>query len=142
MFGFLAMCINFIFGTLLTANGNLRILNTSAAFGIAINIGLNLYLIPKYGAAGSAFASFVTQTFIALIQLIYCLKLFKLAVSPKTIMNYSIFITFLILASRWQSSGNFLILTQLLLGVTLMFLLSFIDIKNLKDLVLRNPNFK
>jgi O-antigen/teichoic acid export membrane protein len=48
MFGFLAMCINFIFGTLLTANGNLRILNTSAAFGIAINIGLNLYLIPKY----------------------------------------------------------------------------------------------
>ena len=142
MFVFLAMCINFIFGTLLTANGNLRILNTSAAFGIAINVGLNLYLIPKYGAAGSAFASFVTQTFIALIQLIYCFKLFKLAVSPKTIMNYSIFITFLILASKWQSSGNFLILTQLLLGVSLMFLLSFIDIKNLKDLVLRNPNFK
>lgn len=142
MFGFLAICMNFIFGTLLTANGNLRILNISSAFGIILNVGLNFYLIPEYGAAGSAFASFITQSFIALIQFFYCLKIFKLAVSLKTIFNFSLFITLLILASKWQSSGNFLIMTQLLLGVSLMFLLSFIDLKNLKDLLLRNPNFK
>jgi O-antigen/teichoic acid export membrane protein len=142
MFGFLAICMNFIFGTLLTANGNLRVLNISSAFGIVLNVGLNFYLIPEYGAAGSAFASFITQSFIALIQFFYCLKIFKLDVSLKSIFNFSLFITLLILASKWQSSGNFLILTQLLLGVSLMFLLSFIDLKNLKDLVLKNPNFK
>ncbi len=133
MFGFLAICMNFIFGTLLTANGNLRILNISSAFGILLNVGLNYYLIPEYGAAGSAFASFVTQSFIAIIQFIYCLKIFKLAVSIKTIFNFSLFIILLIIASRWQTSGNILILTQLILGVSLMFLLSFIDLKNLKD---------
>ena len=142
MFGFLAICMNFIFGTLLTANGNLRLLNISSAFGIILNVGLNFYLIPEYGAAGSAFASFVTQTFISLIQFIYCLKVFKLAVSLKTIFNFSIFITLLFLASKWQSSGIYLIISQLMIGVSLMFLLSFINLKNLKDLALRNPNFK
>ncbi|MBM3186209.1 MAG: oligosaccharide flippase family protein [Bacteroidetes bacterium] len=142
MFGFLAICMNFIFGTLLTANGNLRLLNISSAFGIILNVGLNFYLIPEYGATGSAFASFVTQTCISLIQFIYCLKVFKLAVSLKTIFNFSIFITLLFLASKWQSSGIYLIISQLIIGVSLMFLLSFINLKNLKDLALRNPNFK
>lgn len=142
MLGFFAICVNFIFGTLLTANGNLRILNTSAAIGIGLNIGLNYYLIPKYGATGSAFASFITQTFIALVQLIYCLKIFKLAFSAKTIFKYSLYIFILILASQWKLNGDLQIIIQLILGITLMLLLSFVDIKNLKDLVLRNPNFK
>jgi O-antigen/teichoic acid export membrane protein len=142
MFGFLAICMNFIFGTLLTANGNLRILNITSAIGIIFNIGLNIYLIPDYGAMGSAFASFVTQTFISLVQFFYCLKIFKLVISFRTIFNYVIFITLLVLVSNWQSDGNFLIVIQLLLGISLMFLLSFIDIKNLKDLIFRNPNFK
>jgi O-antigen/teichoic acid export membrane protein len=142
MFGFIAICMNFIFGTLLTANGNLRVLNISSLFGIVLNIGLNFYLIPAYGAMGSAFASFLTQTFIALIQFFYCLKIFKLTISIKTILSYSIFIFLLIFVSKWQASSNFLIVFQLLLGVMLMFFLSFIDVKNLKDLILRNPNFK
>jgi O-antigen/teichoic acid export membrane protein len=142
MFGFLAICMNFIFGTLLTANGNLRVLNISSAIGIILNISLNFYLIPKHGATGSAFASFITQSFIALIQFFYCLKIFKLTLSIRTIVNYLIFITLLILVSKWQPSGNILITIQIFLGVSLMFLLSFIDLKNLKDLFLKNPNFK
>jgi len=142
MIGFLAICMNFIFGTLLTANGNLRILNISSAFGIILNVGLNFYLIPTHGAEGSAFASFVTQSFVALIQFFYCLKVFKLAISMKTIFNYFIFITLLVFVSNWQSNNHFLIVFQLSIGVLLMFILSFVDLKNLKDLFLRNPNFK
>lgn len=142
MIGFLAICMNFIFGTLLTANGNLRILNISSAFGIALNLGLNFYLIPTHGALGAAFASFLTQTFIALVQFFYCLKIFKLTISFKTILNYSIFIASLILVSKWQSSSDFLFVIQLILGVSLMFLLSFIDLKNIKALVIKNPTFK
>jgi hypothetical protein len=70
------------------------------------------------------------------------LKIFKLTLSIRTIVNYLIFITLLILVSKWQPSGNILITMQIFLGVSLMFLLSFIDLKNLKDLFLKNPNFK
>lgn len=142
MIGFLAICMNFIFGTLLTANGNLRVLNISSAIGILLNVGLNFYLIPSHGAVGSAFASFVTQTFIAIIQFLYCIKIFKLTISVKTIFNYLIFISLLITLSQWQLKSDFLIPFQLLVGVLLMFILSFVDLKNVKDLVLRNPNFK
>jgi O-antigen/teichoic acid export membrane protein len=142
MIGFLAICMNFIFGTLLTANGNLRVLNISSAIGIILNIGLNFYLIPSHGAVGSAFASFVTQTFIAVIQFFYCLKIFKLTISIKTILNYLVFITLLVLLSNWQFDSDFLIPVQLFVGALLMFMLSFVDLKNVKDLVLRNPNFK
>jgi O-antigen/teichoic acid export membrane protein len=142
MIGFLAICMNFIFGTLLTANGNLRILNISSAFGIILNVGLNFYLIPIYGSTGSAFASFVTQTFIALIQFFYCLKTFKLSVSYRTILNYSFFIISLVLTSNWMAKDNLLIPIQLILGIALMFILSFIDLKNIKDLFLRNSSFK
>jgi hypothetical protein len=142
MIGFLAICMNFIFGTLLTANGNLRVLNISSAIGILLNVGLNFYLIPSHGAVGSAFASFVTQSFIAIIQFFYCIKIFKLTISVKTIFNYLVFISLLVMLSQWQLKSDFLILFQLLVGVLLMFILSFVDLKNVKDLVLRNPNFK
>ena len=48
IFSFIGMCTTYIFGTLLTANGNLKALNIMASFGVVINITLNLLLIPKY----------------------------------------------------------------------------------------------
>ena len=48
MLSFLSICLNFIFGTLLTANGNLRFLNISSFFGIIINVIINYYLIPIF----------------------------------------------------------------------------------------------
>jgi O-antigen/teichoic acid export membrane protein len=141
MVGFLAICMNFIFGTLLTANGNLRILNISSAFGIVLNVGLNFYLIPTHGAEGSAFASFVTQSFIALIQFFYCLRIFKLNISLITILNYSLFVLALVLISNWLVNSDWLISIQLVLGISLMFILSFIDLKNLKELFLKSSNF-
>lgn len=142
MFGFLAICMNFIFGTLLTANGNLLVLNTASIFGILINIGLNFYLIPTYGALGAAIVSFITQSTIAIFQFYYCLKIFKIRISMNTFFKYTFFVTLLVLVSFWQSTNDLLILIQLLLGIILMFSFSFVDIKNLKDLVLKNPDFK
>jgi O-antigen/teichoic acid export membrane protein len=142
MFGFLAICMNFIFGTLLTANGNLRILNISSAIGIVLNVALNFYFIPTHGAVGAAFVSFVTQSFIAIIQFFYCLKIFSLAISIKTFLNYLVFIILLFSLSNWLTDYDLLMPIQLILGVTLMFVLSFIDLKNLKDLFLKTSSFK
>ena len=68
MICFIFMTITYIFGTLLTANGNLKALNIAAASGVFINIALNFYLIPIYGAYGAAIASLITQGITALIQ--------------------------------------------------------------------------
>ena len=70
MFGFLAISTTYIFGTLLTANRNLKELNLLAMSALIINIVLNLILIPDFKALGAAIASLVTQSYMALAQVL------------------------------------------------------------------------
>ena len=61
MLSYIAVCGNYIYGTLLTANGNLRRMNILFLVGIVANVLLNLYLIPNYGAFGAGVATMITQ---------------------------------------------------------------------------------
>ena len=65
---FVAVCTTYVFGTLLTAGGDLKYLNWMAAGGALLNIALNLVLIPKMQAEGAAWASLVTQLLTAVAQ--------------------------------------------------------------------------
>jgi O-antigen/teichoic acid export membrane protein len=68
MFSFLGMAGTIIYGTLLTANGNLKALNITSAIAVVVNIILNIILIPKYQALGAAIACLATQVFAGLSQ--------------------------------------------------------------------------
>lgn len=61
MLNFIPMSSIYVFGTLLTARGNLKILNLIAVAGVIINVGLNIFLIPRYGALGATLATLITQ---------------------------------------------------------------------------------
>ena len=67
---FVAVGTTYVFGTLLTAGGDLRALNMVAAGGMLLNIGLNLWLIPHYQALGAAWASLITQGLTAIAQIL------------------------------------------------------------------------
>lgn len=66
---FAAVAGTYIFGTLLVANGNLRPLNYVFSAGLALNLGLNLLLIPDYRAEGAAIATCATQGFVLAAEL-------------------------------------------------------------------------
>ena len=87
---FIPIASSYIFGTLLTANGSLKALNIMSFGGMILNIILNLILIPKYQAFGSAIASIFTQALIAVIQIIISYKIFNFRI------NYALMIRFLI----------------------------------------------
>jgi len=74
---FFAVSTMYIFGTLLTANGNLKILNIIALGGMIINISLNVLLIPAYQAYGSALATLATQFITATIQVFAATYIFR-----------------------------------------------------------------
>ncbi|MBE9517463.1 MAG: polysaccharide biosynthesis C-terminal domain-containing protein [Bacteroidetes bacterium] len=78
MIGFLFVSISYLYGTLLTANHNLRQLNIAAAITVIINVGLNLLLIPRHQALGAAISSLVSQGFFALTQLILSIRMLKI----------------------------------------------------------------
>jgi O-antigen/teichoic acid export membrane protein len=89
---FLAWGTVYIYGSLLTARGNLRFLNISSAAGLAINIVLNLILIPKYGAKGAAIAALFTQGTVALAQYLRAHLLFPYSVPPADTLRWVGFI--------------------------------------------------
>jgi O-antigen/teichoic acid export membrane protein len=93
MFCFTAISTTYIFGTLLTANGNLKQLNTMAISGILINVLLNLILIPKFKAYGSAWASVITQFFTALAQVWMAKSIFQFKINWKLIRSLIYFVS-------------------------------------------------
>ena len=89
MMGFVAISTTYIFGTLLTANGNLKELNIIAVISLGINLAINILLIPHLMALGSAIASLTTQFFAAAAQVVLVQRIFRFRV------NYSYIFTLL-----------------------------------------------
>ena len=79
MIGFLFVSTTYLYGTLLTANNNLRQLNMAAAITVVINIAMNLILIPRYQARGAAIASLVSQGFFAITQWFLAIRLLNIS---------------------------------------------------------------
>jgi len=91
MMGFIAISTTYVFGTLLTANGNLKQLNIMAATGMVINISLNLLLIPSYKALGSAYSGLITQFVTSLMQVLIVQKIFKFKINYRYLATLLIF---------------------------------------------------
>lgn len=101
---FVGVCITYIFGTLLTASGDLRTLNWLAAGGMVLNIGLNFVLIPRHQAAGAALASLITQTAMAAAQAAVAAKRYRLRVSLRQAAGFALY-TALLLGLGWWLHG-------------------------------------
>lgn len=135
MGSFLAIAVNFIFGTLLTANGNMKFLNWTSVVGIFVNAGLNLWLIPKYGATGAALTTLVTQSIVSLSQFIYCQKLFQIGFNLNLIVRYFLLVFPLIGLVYFLPNIEGLFFIQMVLGGILLIALSFIRVDSLKMLL-------
>jgi O-antigen/teichoic acid export membrane protein len=137
MWCFLLISATYIFGTLLTANGSLKTLNTIAISGLVLNIGLNYYLIPETGAIGAAQASMMTQLLVVTWQIISVKKQFHYVLPVKTVVTLSIFSFIIVLFTVFTQ--NYLSLLYQLLGlgivsILLIFGLRIITISELKAL--------
>jgi len=106
MISFWAMSASYVFGSLITASGKLKIFNWIFVIGIIINWSLNLLLIPKQGALGAAIATLITQFFVFIAQVTLANKLFSLSYAMDYILK-----CFLIVGTYFAIS--YLINTQL-----------------------------
>jgi len=143
MTGFVGISISYIFGTLLTANGNLLQLNIMAVISLFLNIALNIILIPHYKALGSAVSSMSTQVFAAVAQLLIARKLFKLKPDPKLFVKLSVFLFLMITLSisSFYISGHWILNIALLftVGYILATLFGLFRISGLIQLLKENP---
>jgi O-antigen/teichoic acid export membrane protein len=145
MFCFVPISTTYIFGTLLTANGNLKQLNIVAASGMVINITLNFVLIPYFqgissdAATGSSFASITTQMFTAITQVILAKYIFHFKINIKLIIQLMVFVIgiFLInyfstkLPYSWVINFGSMIISSFVFAL----LIRLLSIKSLYNLV-------
>ena len=97
IFSFIPVASVYIFGTLMTANANLRQLNIIAISGVILNVILNLFLIPKYEVYGATLATLITQSLVAIAHIIWSKYIFKLHFSTTFLLQISSFIGLTIL---------------------------------------------
>lgn len=140
MVAFIGMAGTIIFGTLLTANGNLRQLNITSAMALAINLILNLILIPRYEAMGAAIACLAAQSFVGMSQYFIAARRFRFGLDPTLLLKLIIFIILVILMGWLATSLPYLWWIEMfaLIGVSLLlaFALSLVDLKAMIRLVL------
>ena len=133
IYGIIPISFTYVFGTLLTANGSLKQLNIFAALSLLINIGCNLWLIPRYAATGSAWASLIAQSFMALTQMVATFRIFHFRISFDYIWRLFLFLC-IVGCSNFPLRHNLwwhLLIVGVVSAVTAIFLFDF----NLKKLV-------
>jgi O-antigen/teichoic acid export membrane protein len=139
MFGFMAVATTYIFGTLLTANGSLRELNILAATAVAINIVMNLILIPEYHAFGAAISSLVTQVYMALMQVIISIQKLRLISTYSYGIRLAGFILVLFvigyLTDRYLDSWYLGAIVIILSSLLLMFASGMLTIRDLYRII-------
>jgi O-antigen/teichoic acid export membrane protein len=128
MWGFIGMSTSLIFGSLLTAGGELKLLNFFSVFGVILNVLLNLLLIPKWGANGAALTCLITQGIMAVVQLIICIKRFDYSWTKLGIHSYFLFSVWMLLLHTVPAPSLTSMLVMLIGGMIGLFLFKLIDL--------------
>lgn len=96
IFGLIPIAMTYLFGTLLTANGSMKVLNLIAVVGIVINVTVNLLLIPRMQACGSAVASFCTQFVVSALQFVLAMRIIGIPLKSLPWLRCGLFIALLV----------------------------------------------
>ena len=92
MAAFPGFSIMYVYSTLLTANGDLKILSLVAFVSAVINILLNIYLIQHRQALGAAIACAVTESLAGIGYIIFCVRKLKVSIETKWVMAHLLFL--------------------------------------------------
>ena len=139
MGSFVSVSVTYIFGTLLTANGNLKHLNIVAACGVVLNITLNCLFIPHFQAVGAAFTSLCVQFVTCVIQFFIAKKIFNLKLGNAFWIRLIVFIALISISAylsttltlNWGVSFGIATAACILIA----FITKMLNYNEIKDLV-------
>jgi O-antigen/teichoic acid export membrane protein len=141
MFSFIAMSGIYVYSTLLGANGNTRQMNYIFLITIALNIILNIILIPSQRALGTAISTGITQFFVLFSLMFLTKKHLQLRGDTSWIARLILFSlsTFLIsfLIKNYIFQEKWLLQIALSTGLCLVvsLLMGFFNYKKMGDLL-------
>ena len=136
---FATISIAYVFGTMITASGNLKKLNIIYGLGIIVNWSLNMILIPKYLALGAAWTTLATQVFVLSGLMFLAVKDLRWQIDATALLKMLLFVVssaclFYYLKSYldwpWVMEMSF----SVLLGILVSFLLRIVRLQYIKQI--------
>lgn len=134
IFCIIPISATYIFGTLLTAGGFLRHLNIFATCSLATNIVVNLLLIPRLGAVGSAWAGLTAQSLMAVTQIVAALIIFKIKLPWLYILKLSLFTLSVVTCCSCSSHLSWW-LTLIICGTAALAVAILLKLINIKEII-------
>ncbi len=136
----------YIFSSYLTAVYQLRKQNMLFIISVALNISLNLFLIPKYGTVGAAFTALITQSLTTLGLIYLGQSYLKEKIDRKHLANILIYFGILC-AGGWlftftNISWIFEIGIYVTVGVVAAFVLKLLQWNSFMELLRTKSQFK
>lgn len=136
-----AYALMYVYSTLLTANGAMRLLNTQAACAALLNLALNFFVIPRCGGEGAAMVSCLTQWSIAGSTLVFATRRNRLPVHPRWIAAHVFYLLMLALAGiaalrLWPGDWRRVGIVVVLSAALLIPLFRFISPRAVRQLIL------
>jgi O-antigen/teichoic acid export membrane protein len=102
------------------------------------NIGLNIWLIPKYQALGAAYAAIITQSFIGITNCFFAYKVLKISFDKIVFLKLLLLLVFLVVTAIFCKTYTISLFVSLgilsSLGMLLIFVFKLLDIKQLGSL--------
>jgi O-antigen/teichoic acid export membrane protein len=135
MWSFVAISGNYLYGALLTANGDLMRMNRIFVIAIVVNVLGNILILPYYGALGAAIVTLMTEVFSWLAQVFLAKKIFSLRRDVRWVLQFFALATLTVGvggALETYFLGHWIVkfLLNILSGGVFALLLGLIDVRS------------
>ncbi len=139
---FIAQCLSYAYGALLSATGYIGRMNYIFVAGIVLNLVGNYWAILHYGATGAAAVTLITQATIAVVQALMAHRWLK--IPGRTVAwHYLAYLAVLmpvavvLVVSSVDLAWGWQFFTVLLAGILLALALRLLDLDELRKLMMR-----
>ena len=130
-----------LLSTLLTAKGELKVLNIISIGGLFCNLIFNTAFIPRYGAQGAATGTLISQSIIVIVYSILVIKKFNVVLKWNNIKSYVFFIAlsfgFFYLSYQFDSGIKEMMLLITII-VSIGFMIQLLPLKLFINSIVKN----
>jgi O-antigen/teichoic acid export membrane protein len=126
MGSFVFIAIGYIFGTLLTAQGDLLKLNYLSAMAVVISIFVQFMLIGRFGIVGAAYGNLITSAFVTIFTVLLAFQRFEFRVEKSYLYRFLMFFVTSIIATLLLYNAAVNPLVSLVIAFLFIILLSFV----------------
>lgn len=123
-----------VYGTILTASGQLRHFVMTILFTVVLNIILNMVLIPHMGAKGSAISAIISQNLCGVYLTVVVSRKYDLSIDMRSLIIYIfsvlIYLAVLQIGLHWQINEWLLIFCCVIAGILIVLFSKTPDWRN------------